>query len=301
MKKALAALALAIAVLAPTADAQAAARPGRITVGYVPPKNKAYQAIYERLRAVRFLQRFQELLRPFELPKTVLIKLDSCNGEADAWYEDYVITICYEYVDEIWKVVPEQASDWGVAPIDTLVGPIFDTVLHEFGHALFEILKIPVFGREEDAADQVAAYMTLQLGKVEARRLIGGTANAYLAELKAATTPNTLKQYADVHGTPAQRLFNLLCIAYGADPKLFGDLTAKGYLPADRAENCDDEYRQAAFAFETLLAPHINTRLAKKLMNKSWLPEPTVKVHRRGGGARPAAATPEPATQPPPQ
>ena len=290
--KTITALALAIAVFIPaTITAQAAPRPNRIAVSYVPPKNPAYQAIYERLRAVRFLQRFQELLRPFELPRTVLIKLDSCNGEADAWYEDYVITICYEYVDEIWKVVPEQASDWGVAPIDTLVGPIFDTVLHEFGHALFEILKIPVFGREEDAADQVAAYITLQLGKIEARRLIGGTANAYLAEVKAAAMPNTLKQYADVHGTPAQRLFNLLCIAYGADPKLFGDLTAKGYLPPERAENCDDEYKQAAFAFETLIRPHVNQHLAKKLMNKSWLPEPTVKVHRRPG-PRPSAPPP---------
>ena len=181
------------------------------------------------------------------------------------------------------------------------MGPIFDTVLHEFGHALFEILKIPVFGREEDAADQVAAYITLQLGKIEARRLIGGTANAYLAELKAAAMPNTLKQYADVHGTPAQRLFNLLCIAYGADPKLFGDLTAKGYLPPERAENCDDEYKQAAFAFETLIRPHVNQRLAKKLMNKSWLPEPTAKVHRRAGTkAVSAAAADAPALKFPP-
>jgi hypothetical protein len=27
----------------------------------------------------------------------------------------------------------------------------------------------------------------------------------------------------DVHGTPAQRFYNLLCIAYGADAQLFGD------------------------------------------------------------------------------
>ena len=289
--KPITAFALAAAVLLPAAatTALAAARPDRIVVSYVPPKNPAYQAIYERLRAVRFLERFQQILKPFELPRNVLIKLEGCDGAVDAWYEDYAITLCYEYVDEIWKIVPEQATDWGVAPIDALVGPIFDTVLHEFGHALFEILKIPVFGREEDAADQFAAYMTLQLGKAEARRLIGGTANAYLAELKAATTPNSLKQYADAHGTPAQRLFNLLCIAYGADPKLFGDITAKGYLPPERAEDCDDEYQQAAFAFETLIRPHVNQRLAKRVMNRSWLPEPTSRVHRRPGQRPPSA------------
>lgn len=282
-------LAAALPVLATATSVQAAPRSNRIAVSYVPPKNPAYQAIYERMRAVRFLERFQELLKPFELPRQVLIKMEGCDGEANAWYEDGAITICYEYVDEIWKIVPEQSTDWGVAPIDALVGPIFDTVLHEFGHALFEILKIPVFGREEDAADQVAAYITLQLGRAEARRLIGGTANAYISEVKAATMPIPLKQYAGVHGTPAQRLFNLLCIAYGADPKFFGDLKAKGYLPPERAENCDDEYRQAAYAFETLLSPYINQRLAKRLMNKRWLPEPTSRVHRRGA---PRPATP---------
>ena len=287
------ALSAAILVLAAAVVLHGASWPDRIVVSYVLPKDPTHQPIFERLRAVRFLERFQELLKPFELPRKLLLKLEGCDGAVDAWYEDHAITLCYEYIDEIWKIVPEQTTDWGVAPIDALVGPIFDTVLHEFGHALFEILKLPVFGREEDAADQVAAYMTLQLGKIEARRLIGGTANAYLAEVKAATMPPTLLQYANVHGTPAQRLFNLLCIAYGADPSLFGDLTAKGYLPKERAEDCDDEYKQAAFAFETLIMPHVNQRLAKKVMNKSWLPELTAKVHRRPGPRPTAPAQPQ--------
>jgi len=29
----------------------------------------------------------------------------------------------------------------------------FDLFLHELGHAVFDLLKIPVLGREEDAAD----------------------------------------------------------------------------------------------------------------------------------------------------
>lgn len=283
-------LALAIAVLVTSLPAHAASRPDRIVVSYVKPKSAEHLPIFERLKVLRFLERFQDFLKPFELPRNLLFKTEGCDGEANAWYEDGAVTICYEYIDEIWKIVPEQTTDWGVAPIDALIGPIFDTMLHEFGHALFEMLKLPVFGREEDAADQVAAYMTLQLGKVEARRLIGGTANAYLAEVKAASTPPTLQQFANEHGTPAQRLFNLLCIAYGADPKVFGDITARGYLPKERAEGCEQEYKQAAFAFETLITPHVNARLARRVMKRSWLPEVTVKVYRRGT-PRPAPAS----------
>jgi len=166
-------------------------------------------------------------------------------------------------------------------PLPAPVGPVFDTCLHEFGHAIFDMLKVPVFGREEDAADQVAAYFTLQLGKDEARRQIGGTAYAYMTEAKAAKEPPALEKFANEHGTPAQRFYNLLCIAYGADAKLFGDLVAKGYLPKERAEGCADEYTQVAFAFNKLLGPHIYRPRAKKVLQKSWLPTANTPVPHR--------------------
>jgi hypothetical protein len=92
-----------------------------------------------------------------------------------------------------------------------------------------------------------------------------------------------LKDFADEHGTPAQRFYNLLCIAYGADPKTFGDLVEKGYLPKDRSEGCEGEYQQAAFAFERLIRPHIDQRLAKKVLTRSWMPEPTRSVAHKPG------------------
>src|SRR5688572_32230290 len=50
--------------------------------------------------------------------------------------------------------------------------------------------------------------------------------------------------HAGEHGTPAQRFYNLVCIAYGADAQLFADLVQKGYLPKERAEGCAEEYQQ---------------------------------------------------------
>ena len=42
---------------------------------------------------------------------------------------------------------------------DALVGGFVSTLLHETGHAIFYLLDIPIFGREEDAADAIAAYV----------------------------------------------------------------------------------------------------------------------------------------------
>ena len=208
----------------------APARANRVSVSYVPPKNPAHQPIYDQLKEVGFLEKLQKLLTPFRLPRALLVKVEGCDGDANAFYENNVITICYEYIELLRKTMPAETTAAGVTPIDAIVGPLFDTSLHEFAHALFEMLRLPVLGREEDAADQVSAYIMLQFGKVEARRLIGGVAYAYKTEADAATAPPTMTSFADLHGTPAQRFYNVLCIAYGADKHLFGDdIVEKGY------------------------------------------------------------------------
>ena len=246
----------------------------QVVVNYVPPKNPEYQHIYTLLKEERHtLEKIQEFLSPFRLRWPVEISLTECDGEADAFYGDGTITICYEYVDELWRTMPEETTA-GIEPIDTVIGPFVDTVLHEFAHALFDYIYPPIFGREEDAADQVSALIYLQLDKAEARRLITGTVYAYVKEVED-TNPPSLEELADEHGTAEQRRFNLLCMAYGADPELFADVAAWGGLPDYRAEICVEEYENVLYAFDTLIGPHIDQDLARRVYQKTWLPEET--------------------------
>jgi hypothetical protein len=295
--KAVLALVITCTALVPemvTTAQAAAARASRVSVSYVPPKDPAHQPIYEQLKQLSFLEKLQQFLTPFRLPRALLVKVEGCDGDANAFYEHNVITVCYEYIDQLWKTMPAEATAAGVAPIDAIAGPLFDTCLHEFGHALFDLLRVPVLGREEDAADQVSAYIMLHLGKAEARRLIEGVAYAYRTEATADAAPLTMTRFADVHGTPAQRFFNVLCIAYGADAPLFGDMVEKGYLPKERAEGCKGEYQQVADGYEKLIGPHVDRSLAKKVFDKSWLPDATMQISRRPGSppAKPQTTTP---------
>jgi Putative metallopeptidase len=275
------------AVLVPEIVMTAQAAPAsRVSVSYVPPKNLAHQPIYEQLKKIGFLEQLQEFLSPFQLPRTLLVKVEGCDGDPNASYENDTIVVCYEYIDELWKAMPTETTAAGVTPLDAVVGPLFDTCLHEFAHAIFDMLQVPVLGREEDAADQVSAYIMLHLGKAEARRLIWGTSYAYKTEAEAAASP-AVKQFADVHGTPAQRFYNLLCIAYGADAQLFADMVEKGDLPKERADDCKDEYRQVAHAYEKLISPHVDDVLAQELFDKSGLPDATIWVPRRPASAPP--------------
>jgi len=174
------------------------------------------------------------------------------------------------------KNMPDETTPAGIEPADTVVGPFFDTVLHEFAHAMFDMFYTPIFGREEDAADQLAAYLYLQLGEDEARRLILGTTYNYLVvetrdEDSAQTVEEFIEDSAETHSLPAQRAYNLLCMAYGANPKLFADLVSNEYLPEHRVEFCEEEYEQVQQAYFDLIEPHTDPALVKEIFDRSWL------------------------------
>ena len=97
-----------------------------------------------------------------------------------------------------------------------LIGPFLDVFLHDAGHATFSILHIPVFGREEDAADQFSTYLMLKFQKDEARRLMVGSTDQYKGDLTSSKVTIPQLAFADQHGTPAQRLS--ICSARLTEP-----------------------------------------------------------------------------------
>jgi hypothetical protein len=264
-------LALSIGFCSQPASAQKSARfqSDRIQISYDPPKNPAHEPVLRLLKERQVLEKFKEFLSPLRLPRKLRLKFEGCDGVSNAWYGHDEITVCYEYIDDIFQNAPQEATPSGVTRADAIVGPTLEVFLHEVGHAVFNYLKLPVLGREEDAADQFAAYLLLQFAKSDARRLIVGTAYSYNVD---ASKPTTKKNpFADEHGLPAQRFYNLLCVAYGADAKLFADLVEREYLPKERAEGCEGEYEQVKYAMTKLVGPYIDPARAKRVRERRWL------------------------------
>lgn len=260
-----------ILVSALSITAFAASKPNRVSIRYEPPKNPTHQKIYAELKQRGTLEKLQEFLSPIRLPEKLRISLAECDGEADAFYEDADITICYEYINELWENMPKETTPEGFAPIVTLIGPFIEVSLHEVAHALFDMLELPVFGREEDAADQLAAYIMLRSGEAISRRLVAGTAYTYRIDEERSGSCRPVEYYASEHSTPAQRRYNLLCIAFGSNTELFSDIVTEGRLPKARAEFCDEEHKQVQHAYEMLVRPHIDPVLADKVRRNSSL------------------------------
>jgi hypothetical protein len=263
---ALVAMGLGLATLSPEG---AASGPDRIEVSYSAPKTAEHRRIAGLLQAHRFLENLREFLSPLRLPERLTVKLDECDGVANAWYEERTVTVCYEYIGDLIRNAPAEATSDGTRPEDAILGPTMEVFLHEVSHAIFDLLKIPILGREEDAADQFAAFLLLQLSRGEVRRAIAGT--GYILLREASTYSPDLRRFADTHGSPAQRFYNLICLAYGADPVLFADVVEKDVLPKSRAEECAEEYGQVAHAFRTLIEPHLDHERWKEVQGRRWL------------------------------
>ena len=270
-------LLLVIPVKLAIADAQSR----RIGIEYVPPKNPEHQHIYEMLKEHRVLEKLQDIFSPFQLPIELTFKTVGCDGVSNAWYSRPTVSICYEYLAEIQRDMPKETTPAGVTPVDAVLGQFFYAIAHEVGHAMFDLLNVPIFGHQEDAADQFAGYIILQFGKADARRLILGAAHSYNKYVKNPTVTAPLTAFSDEHGPPAQRYYNLLCLAYGADPVVFADIVDKNYLPKERARLCRGQYGELAYAFHQLIVPHLDRQLAKQVMDKSWLPVDDVPMGSR--------------------
>ena len=231
---------------------------------YDPPKDPKHQMHYERLQKERVLERLSEGLSSIRLPKPLVIKFASCDGTSNAWYEqsEGMVTFCYEYVDDLWQG-STGATVHGIPAEQAWEGAVIFVLLHETGHALFDLLKVPILGREEDAADNVAAFLLLRAGERAARRVLGGAAWMYLHDSKGRMPDES--DFADVHGLDSQRFYNVLCMAHGSNPAAFKGMVDKGYLPKERAEGCTDEFRQVGYAVKQLIDPSIDVALRARI------------------------------------
>ena len=255
----------------PTSGDVAVARPNRIRIEYVPPDNPDHRDIYELVKSRAALEKVQEIFSPVRLHADLTVKTIDC-GVSNAWYQRPTLTICYEYLEDIRAVAPKKTTADGLTRDDAVVGQFLYVVLHEMGHALFDQLDVPLFGRPEDAADGFATYMMLALGKKDAYRIIRGAAYAYHDYIRGTRVTVPLTAFADDHSAPAQRYYNLLCLAYGADAVTFADFVDKELLPRQRAASCKIEYGELNFAFEKLIKPKLDSGLVTAVIQKDWIP-----------------------------
>jgi hypothetical protein len=269
-------LAFALLVTANAARAQASSSFGNssIEILYELPRSIKYLPLVHRLQSFRMLEQLSEFRAPVRLPHELLLLTHEC-GFVNAYYTTdaqyaplwWRIDICYEFIEGLEHMGPRQGETSAFTYEEAVVGALVGVVLHECGHAAFDMLDVPVMGREEDAADQVAAFLALQFSKDVAPLVIRGIAYQW----KSFPDPGEFRQFSDEHGTASQRFYNTLCLAYGGDAETFREFVEQGWLPAVRAPGCKAEYQQVKEAFAATILPFINREAMKEVQGREWL------------------------------
>ncbi len=259
----------------------------QISIVYEEPKKADYRPIYDRLKQRKVLETLQQFLSPLKLPRKLTVKTGECGGNPFAPYTPGgPVTICYEFVALVEQAQPQgQIGAIGPQLITremAVVGPFVEEALHDVALGVFDMLEVPVWGRAEDAADYVAAFVMLQFGTDVARKTVFGTAwflNVLDIALRNSSNTMSNVNYLDaVRPTVRQRYYNILCIAVGSDPIGFSVLLAFNRTPAisdlplERECTKSEEYQQVKDAFtRTILNPYVDPVLLKQVQSTQWL------------------------------
>ena len=249
---------LLLGALLGTAPPTAQPRTPLVRVVYEEPKKPEHAAAAEWVKQEHVLDDAAGMLSIMRLPKLLTLRAQSC-GESNAWYDEetQILTFCYELVNDFIKL-GERAGQFNLTAEQAVVGPLLFIVFHETAHAVFHILAIPVLGPEEDAADRVAVYAATAFGGDFAERMLRAAAFMYDTDSKARKPGEA--DFADVHGLDRKRFYNVLCLAWGADHKLYEFARDLGKLPQERADGCSDEYEQVRYAVQVLILKNVDMK-----------------------------------------
>jgi hypothetical protein len=199
-----------------------------------------------------------DLNRSFALPKDLSIVFSDC-GEINAFYskKSKDITICYELVDYLSQSLRRGYAKTADADA-ALTNAIAFVFFHELGHALIDIYDLSITGKEEDAADQLATVILLELEHGGVMAIHGALAFGLLA---ADDTEVDELPFWDEHSFGRQRYFNVICWVYGSNPDpTIKDAVAKGGLPESRSSQCVSEYKRMHRAWLKLLSPFLKAK-----------------------------------------
>ena len=175
-----------------------------------------------------------------------------------------MVTVCYEHLTAIRDTAPQDGFvSFGpgreLTADQAVAGGIARLILYETSFAVFDVLEIPVWGRIEEAADNVTALIMLDFGEELAWTTILGSA-WYLAQRGMLGTGF----FSDAaRPLEAQRFYNYLCFAYGAQPKTYEFLVNGFNLPPERARLCREEFFKLRRAFRATFMRHVDRATAR--------------------------------------
>jgi len=124
---------------------------------------------------------------------------------------------------------------------------------HEVAHLLFHQLDLPILGREEDAADNMATWTLLNKRTKEADRVLADAAQGWILSGIAYDSGGAESDYAAGHSLDKQRAYQIVCLMVGMDETAFRPIANEYRMERDRQDACYWDYDTVDRGFKGLL------------------------------------------------
>jgi putative metallopeptidase DUF4344 len=249
----------------PPAGWQSTVQNPNVDIRYAEPRDPPLRPIRDRLIEAHVLEQVRQFLAPLALPRRLQVETNECGTPFRPVARDDIVTLCYELIAQLDRMTVASSSH------DELVnGAVAYTLISALAAPVFNMFETPIWGREQDAGDTVAALVLLKSEDSRAYALLVGAAQYFRA---------TARVWSDVEmfgpETPeAQRYFNLLCMLHGspASAQLGSFLQSTGFLRMQRSKRCTLEYQHLRWAYLKTIEPHLDQTVLSRLLAAPWQP-----------------------------
>ncbi len=189
----------------------------------------------------------------FRLPRSLPVRVREC-GVVNAFYNpsDHTISVCHELWDDTVKLF-KSAGMTDAKAVELTHGTMTFTFMHEFGHALVGEFGLPITGKGEDAADEIATIVLGFAGDKGPQAALSGA--AWFQTM--AAKPGAHNVFYDEHSFNDQRVVSITCLLYGSNQARYGKMMTELKIPPKRLERCVFDYRARLEAWDHLLDPHL--------------------------------------------
>lgn len=188
------------------------------------------------------------LTKFFPVPVAVTVEIAEC-GRAGAFYDPArpAVQLCYELLTELATLFDGAEAEEGQ---NRFVGAFAVVLLHQVGHAMVDLLGLPVGVPAEEAADQFVAVL-VDSADGELDMAVDGV---LALNGMGVDWENPGSGEAALSGA---RLDNLLCLLYGIRPERHQRLLDEEMLTPEQANGCISRQEQVTANWMEMLAAHV--------------------------------------------
>lgn len=232
--------------------AGAQVRDGKLQVVYNPPQSASGKIWEAAVQKGQFYEKAANRLNNYlAWPRDVLIVVGDI-GTANCFYsgDQHRIYMGYEMYDFVFNCF-KSVEDDGAALRHTFLSMDF-FFYHEMGHCLVGEFNLPITGREEDAADDLAAVSLAEGGEY------GGDvalAAAQFFEIMSRGVDVKKLPFWDEHSLDAQRFYNILTVFYGSNPNRY--MFIEKIVPARTLARSQHDFLHKQRSWDRILNQHL--------------------------------------------